>query len=268
MRHFAAILICASVSTSVACAPQRTPEPDEAGAHAHWSYQGETAPEHWAEIEKDSDCDGRSQSPVNIVAINARAVGDAGELEIHYPSVTRLHDVRNNGHSIQFDFSHGDHIRYRGHEYDLKQIHFHEPAEHLLNGVRYPIEIHLVHQREDGSLAVIAIFGEEGAESRLFEFFESYLPIEVGQTKPLDLPVDLTSLLPHDTSYFSYSGSLTTPPCTGGVRWFVVRQPIAVSLESVLLLRQNMPLNNYRDEQALNGRVVTLDAAGAVVPRP
>ena len=106
----------------------------------HWSYQGESGPAHWAEIEKNSDCDGLHQSPVNIIEFNSQPGSeDELSLEIHYEDETKIHDVINNGHSIQYNFELGDYIKFQGKRYDLKQVHFHEPAEHTINGIRYPI---------------------------------------------------------------------------------------------------------------------------------
>lgn len=224
----------------------------------HWSYQGETSPEHWAEIEKNSFCDGKSQSPINIIEKDAQ-LSTANNLEFHYSPSTVLKMVENNGHSIQFDFEAGDSITFNNKSYSLKQLHFHEPAEHLINGIKYPIEIHLVHLNKDNEITVLGILGMEGEESQLFEFFESFLPIEKGQTKDINQSLDLTSLFPENKSFYSYSGSLTTPPCSEKVNWVVFKNPIVISVEEVLKLKNNMPLNNYRNEQPLNDRTVYLN---------
>lgn len=223
---------------------------------ADWSYSGENAPEHWAEIEKHSDCGGQNQSPINIIASRSLPAQTENVLDIYYSDETILHKVDNNGHSIQFSFEKGDSIVYNNKSYHLKQIHFHEHSEHLINGMIYPIEIHLVHMSKDNEIAVIAILGQEGEESQIFEFFESFLPLKMGESKLIDLKQDLNDLFPDDRSFFSYVGSLTTPPCTENVNWIVFKESIILSLEEVEKLRQNMPLNNYRNEQALNGRKV------------
>ena len=229
---------------------------EESSHKKHWSYEGETAPEYWAEIEENSDCGGANQSPINIIEINAQPVPSVKNLEIMYSPKTILKQVNNNGHSIQFDFNQGDSIQYMESTYHLKQIHFHEPAEHFINGIKYPIEIHLVHQNSEGNITVLGILGAEGNESQLFEFFESFLPLKNGETKSIESELDLTTLFPKNKSYFSYQGSLTTPPCTENVNWIVFKDPIILSLEEVLKLKNNMPINNYRNEQPLNGRTV------------
>ncbi|MEC3908548.1 carbonic anhydrase family protein [Tamlana sp. 2201CG12-4] len=224
--------------------------------NSHWSYSGETSPEHWTEIEKNSDCDGQLQSPVNIIHRSADSVKTDHNLKILYTPTTLISEVENNGHSIQFDFEPGDSINYKNDTYFLKQIHFHEPSEHKINGVIYPIEMHLVHVSKSGKITVLGVLGEEGDESQLFEFFESFLPLENGSKKEIHQKIDLSSLFLEDKHYYSYGGSLTTPPCTESVNWVVFKEPIVLSVEEVLKLKSNMPINNYRNEQPLNGRIV------------
>jgi carbonic anhydrase len=236
--------------------PAHTNTPE---AEHHWSYEGETSPEHWIEIEKNSDCDGKHQSPINIIDKDADSAATKGNLKILYTPTTHISKVENNGHSIQFDFEAGDSISYKNETYFLKQIHFHEPSEHKINGIIYPIEIHLVHVSKSGNITVLGVLGEEGTESQLFEFFENFLPIKNGTTKEKHKKIDLSSLFLKDKNYYSYGGSLTTPPCTEGVNWVVFKQPIILSVDEVLKLRNNMPNNNYRNEQPLNEREVKLN---------
>ncbi len=223
----------------------------------HWSYSGETSPKYWIEIEKGSNCDGKHQSPINIIHKNVDSVKIQENLKIQYSPVTLISEVENNGHSIQFDFETGDSINYNNETYYLKQIHFHEPSEHKINGIIYPIEMHLVHISKAGEITVLGLLGEEGDDSQLFEFFESFLPIKENVVKDIHQKIDLSSLFLEDKHYYSYSGSLTTPPCTENVNWIVFKESIILSVEEVLKLKNNMPINNYRNEQPLNERVVT-----------
>ncbi|MCB4799445.1 carbonic anhydrase [Neotamlana laminarinivorans] len=222
----------------------------------HWSYQGETAPKHWAEIEANTECDGLHQSPINIIHTHTDSVKNRSDLKIHYSPSTYIEKVNNNGHSIQFDFEIGDSIFYKNDIYYLKQIHFHEPSEHKINGIIYPIEIHLVHINKHGEISVLGILGEEGNESQLFEFLESFLPLKNGDTKYIHKKIDLSSLFQHSKDYYTYNGSLTTPPCTENVNWILFKKPIILSVEEILKLKNNMPVNNYRNEQALNDRTI------------
>jgi len=181
------------------------------------------------------------------------------DLKILYNPKTLLNKVENNGHSIQFDFEAGDSINYKNETYYLKQIHFHEPSEHRINGIIYPIETHLVHVSKTGKITVLGVLGEEGDESQLFEFFESFLPLENGATKNIHHNINLSSWFLAERHYYSYSGSLTTPPCTEGVNWIVFKEPIVLSVDEVLKLKNNMPVNNYRNEQPLNNREIKLN---------
>ncbi|WP_343329474.1 carbonic anhydrase family protein [Polaribacter staleyi] len=226
----------------------------------HWTYAGETAPEHWAEIEKNSDCGGKKQSPINIIDVDTKPqVEKENPLNILYSPSTKLKQAINNGHSIQFDFETGDSIQYKGNTYFLLQLHFHEPSEHTINGVRFPLEIHLVHKSKSNKYTVMSILAKEGTKSQLFEFFESFLPIKENETKEIHKPLDLSTLFPKNTNFYSYGGSLTTPPCTESVNWMVFKEPIIISVDEVLKLKSNMPKDNYRNEQPLNDRVVTLN---------
>lgn len=219
----------------------------------HWSYEGETGPEHWAEIDSN-DCDGKFQSPVDIV--NAQP-SDLEPLHIYYSDETKIQDVTNNGHSIQFNFDLGDYIVLNGEKYELKQFHFHEPAEHTVKGVRYPLSIHLVHLNKYGKYAVLEVMAEESAtNSESFDFLEGYLPLYVEETKDIGESFNINTVLPEKKQYYTYTGSLTTPPCTEDVQWFIFKAPVGVSLKMTKMLHDIMPLNNYRNTQPINGRVI------------
>jgi len=225
-------------------------------AHDEWTYEGETGPEHWFEIEKQSDCAGKSQSPINIIDIDTEEDHSLGPISIFYSSKVKIHDVTNNGHSILYNFEKGDYITLNDENYDLKQIHFHEASEHTINGVRYPLEIHLLHVSESNKIAALAVMAIEGKNSKPFDFLEKYLPVQIGETKEINANFDLNLNLPINKEYYTYSGSMTTPPCTEGVSWYVFKTPITVSLNQVKKLQELMPIRNYRDEQPLNGRIV------------
>ncbi len=224
----------------------------------HWSYMGETGPEHWAELEKQSDCNGNQQSPIDIIDFDVTKDLSLSPISFHYSSNVKLHDITNNGHSIQYNFEAGDYIRVNNQKYELAQFHFHEASEHTINGVRYPLEMHLVHIGDENKIAVLAIMATEGANSEPFDFLEKYLPIEMGQTKQINADFNLSMNLPEDKTYYMYKGSLTTPPCTQNVSWYIFKNSITISKEQVNRLKVLMPMNNYRTEQALNGRKVKI----------
>jgi carbonic anhydrase len=228
----------------------------------HWSYEGETGPLHWAEIEKDSDCNGLRQSPINIIDVDVASEPIADPIKIFYSSDVKIHDISNNGHTIQYNFEKGDYITIKDEKYELKQIHFHDASEHTINGVRYPLEMHMVHAGPNDQLAVIAVMAIEGKNSEPFDFLEKYLPVERGEVKEINANFDLNLNLPDNRDYYTYKGSLTTPPCTESVNWFVFKNPITVSLNQVKQLQVLMPFHNYRDEQPLNGRKVMKYVSG------
>lgn len=230
------------------------------GQDSHWAYEGEMGPEHWTELE-GSACSGEQQPPVNIIRTDAApARSSAWPMELHYSPQTMIFDAVNNGHSIQFDFAKGDELTFRGERFSLTQLHFHEPSEHTLNGVRYPIEMHMVHFSEKiQQFVVLAVLGYEGKPSPGYEQLESVLPLAPGERSEINKAFDLESILPSRlTPRFHYTGSLTTPPCTEGVYWVVFEEPFMLSEPQVELLKRNMPRNNYRDVQPLNGREVSL----------
>lgn len=222
----------------------------------HWSYMGETGPEYWAELEKDSACNGDQQSPIDIITVEAIADSSLSPISIHYSENVKLHDITNNGHSIQYNFDMGDYIMVNDTKYNLIQFHFHEASEHTINGVRYPLEMHLVHISDENKIAVLGIMAIEGANSEPFAFLEKHLPVQMGETKKINTDFNLSMNLPEDKSYYTYEGSLTTPPCTQSVSWFVFKNSITIAKEQVNQLKALMPMNNYRTEQALNNRKV------------
>jgi len=258
---FAILLIIIAVTFSCQERKEATQENEvlEQTTHKtekHWSYEGETGAEHWKEFEKESDCGGEFQSPINIVDIAAVYEPNLNELEIHYGAATKILDVTNNGHSIQYNFEKEDYINFNGDKYELNQIHFHEASEHTINGIRFPMEIHFVHLNKDNKITVLGVLVQEGKSSSQFEFLETYLPLNVGETKEINMPFDLNLNLPLNKDYYSYAGSLTTPPCSEGVNWFVFKEPITISLEPVEKIRAFMTLNHFRNEQKMNGRIV------------
>ncbi|MEE4279161.1 MAG: carbonic anhydrase family protein [Halieaceae bacterium] len=236
-------------------------EEKEHSGSPHWEYAGELGPEQWAELEGCSACNGEHQSPVNIIRTDTQPDSQANwPLVLRYPAETTIHSVVNNGHSIQYDFDRGDQLDFADNTYDLMQFHFHEPSEHTLNGIRYPIEMHLVHYNQEiDEYVVLAVVGYEGTPSDAYAFLEQYLPLQPGESRDIDKPFNLRTALPDSlTPRFHYRGSLTTPPCTESVNWIVFEEPFMLSHEQVVELQRVMPFNNYRGTQPLNDRQVSL----------
>lgn len=221
----------------------------------HWEYSGAAGPEYWGKLKPEfSACAaGQSQSPINIVGSGQ---GAAPSLEFNYkPSDLR---VINNGHTIQVNYAAGSSITVDGQPYDLVQFHFHTPSEELINGRAFDMVIHLVHKNKAGQLAVVAVLLKQGSEQSALASIWPRLPANAGpEQQYADVKIDANKLLPADKKrYFSFSGSLTTPPCTEGVRWFVMKNPITLS-EAQFKRFADIYSYNARPVQPIYKRVVT-----------
>jgi carbonic anhydrase len=219
----------------------------------HWGYAGELDPAHWGDLSPEfATCkEGQTQSPIDIRY--ARPL-DYQPLSFQYRSDALA--IINNGHTMQVDPGPGSFLVVNGHEYALQQFHFHTPSEHRIRGAQADMELHLVHRDAQGKIAVVAVLMNAGRHinstlKRIAEVLppvgESFYGRQVA-TNPL-------FLLPPDRSYFSYPGSLTTPPCTEGVDWFVMAEPVEVDAALVARFRQAMGVN-ARPPQPDNGRPV------------
>ena len=222
----------------------------------HWSYYGETGPNHWGELSAEfATCkSGQAQSPVNI---GRQTIGMLPPLQVHYRSSPIF--VVNTGHSIKIEVPQGSHLTVDGKDYELKQFHFHTPSEHASSGRQLAMEIHFVHESRDGELAILAVLARTTYRphptlNRIWEF----LPHQAGETNiPARLRINPVSLIPANRDYATYLGSLTTPPCTEGVRWFVLQTPLRVSRAQVEKLALGIIGDNARPVQPLNGRTIT-----------
>lgn len=231
----------------------------EQHSEIHWSYfDGPGGPENWGEISKANlACSkGKTQSPININVDNAVKV-DLDPLEFMYrPSPLSIVD---NGHTVMVNYGEGSNLLVNGRQYRLIQFHFHKPSEEAINGERMDMVVHLVHQHHDGSLAVVGVLmstkGLSGSDKK------SWWGSSYGQANPListlwnNLPlvkekvsspgvlIDVNQLLPNDKAFYTYMGSLTTPPCSENVLWFVMKNPISVSEDQVKNFGRLYPMN-------------------------
>jgi carbonic anhydrase len=200
----------------------------QANSKIHWGYLGEVAPAHWGDLSKEFKMckEGKVQSPINIVPTKDV---DLKPLEIDYK--TSAKSVVNNGHTIQINIKDGSTLKLDGKIYKLKQFHFHVPSENNINGDVFPLEAHFVHQSDDGSLAVVAVMFKEGKENvtlkKIWNHFDKLK--EEGQVKCNLSSKDILALIPKDSQYYKFMGSLTTPPCSENVRWQVYKTPLSVS---------------------------------------
>ena len=203
------------------------PAPDHLDMAPHWDYLGVEGPAHWGLLTPEyMTCEtGRQQSPINITM--AQHNDHPEELTFQYQT-SELHQL-NKGHTIQVSHASGCRVDLNHQPYKLRQFHFHEPSEHHIDGKAYPMEMHLVHQDTRGHTLVIAVMMAVGRDEPVFDKLWKWLPDQVGRDVPVPVDIRLGDLLPTDTHHFSYSGSLTTPPCTEGVRWIVLENPMSIA---------------------------------------
>ena len=248
----------AAVEGTAAGAPSGAAHTAGSSAHggdAHWGYEGETGPQAWGKLKPDFNicAIGKRQSPIHIESGNTLQ-GPAEPVQFAYtPSNGTL---VNTGHTIQVDVQGENTITVRGSAYRLLQFHFHTPSEEQINSKRFPMVAHLVHKNNEGQLAVVAVLLDEGAASPFIDKVWTYMPLEANDRvrMPPGL-LNVSELLPTDQRYYQFMGSLTTPPCSEGVLWMVMKQPVTISKGQYKLFTQLYP-NNARPVQAVNGRVV------------
>ena len=224
-------------------------------AGPHWSYGGKDGPDHWSELDKAfSVCQaGHHQSPIDI---RAPKPADLPPIQFTYQPAP-LHIV-NNGHTIQVNYAPGSFIAVGDKRYELKQFHFHHPAEEKINGKGFAMVAHLVHAAPDGALAVVAVLLDPGAADPAIASMWQHLPAHEGPEETLaDLRIDASALLPQDRGYYTFDGSLTTPPCTESVTWFVLKTPKRISQSQADVFGKIYP-NDARPTQPLYDRDVRM----------
>ncbi len=234
------------------------PPAHAAAAHAHWGYVGDGAPERWAELSpENAQCGiGTRQSPIDI------REGIRVDLEkINFDYRPSNFSVLDNGHTIQLNVAPGNALQVMGRRFELLQFHFHRPSEERINGRQYDMDAHLVHKDADGKLGVVAVLLERGRDQALIQTIWNNLPLEKGQALAAPGLLDLNQLLPEDRSYFTYMGSLTTPPCSEGVLWMVMRTPVQLSANQIAIFARLYPMN-ARPIQSGSGRLIKESSGG------
>jgi len=226
-------------------------------AQDNWSYSGGNGPQAWHQLSPaNALCRaGQRQSPINIEGtdpvIMHRLVTDY--------KVTPI-NMKNNQHTVSMTYGGGSLLRVGAKMFTLQSLSFHAPAEHTVSGKRYPLSIQFMHTGPGGTRAIIETLVEEGRENIAAREFLSNIPLEPGQNaKNGKIFVNARDLMPTDKSYYRYMGSLTTPPCSEGVHWYVLKQPIQLSKVQISLLKGVVSGENARPVQARNNRII-LDA--------
>jgi carbonic anhydrase len=218
----------------------------------HFGYSGEAGPANWGKLDaKNVLCAiGRNQSPIDLKDF---VEADLQPLRQDYKATAA--EVVNNGHTIQVNYAPGSTLAVAGRTFELKQFHFHAPSENRINGRQFPMEAHLVHADKDGNLAVVAVMFEEGGANQLLTSVWSAMPAKEGKTA-LPGGLSVTGLLPASTDYYRFNGSLTTPPCSEGVMWLVVKRPATASKAQIDQFSRTMGFANNRPIQPVNARPV------------
>lgn len=237
---------------------QPTLQAADGHADPHWTYDEQ---ESWGELKDPlykppypyAECGiGQKQSPVNIDPRETVKVEKIDELKADYVDIPL--SLTNNGHTIRANTTQGN-LYVGSNEYDLVQFHFHAPSEHRVNGLTYPMEIHFVNGTADGRMAVLGVLVRAGAFNPAFQEILDQSPSQAGKTHETALMVKPSQLLPeHSEHFYTYAGSLTTPPCSEGVQWFILQDFLEVSQEQITSFTLKFFKDNARTEQNLNGR--------------
>ncbi len=241
----------------------------------HWGYSGHEGPENWASLTADNfACTGKNQSPINLTGFI-----EAELTPIKFNYQTGGNEIINNGHTIQVNYEQGSRIELDGKIFNLLQVHFHAPSENHINGHSYPLEAHFVHASNDGDLAVVAVMYEEGSpkkvlqvhtdefrdkvvvavmapQDKMLENLWAVMPTQPGEKLTLSERINVDKLLPNHRNYYRFNGSLTTPPCSEGVRWLVMKDVVTISKAQIVAFEEVLSEPNNRPLQAVNARPV------------
>ncbi len=227
--------------------------PSVMASETTWKYEGKQGSAHWAELsEKFGLCaSGVNQSPINITSV---IDANLPPLIINYHQ-SQASEI-NNGHTVQANIKGDNTFTNDDGTFDLLQFHFHAPSENTIEGKSFPLEAHFVHADQNGRLAVIGVMLELGKENAELKKLWVNMPKSSHSKKTLIKELSAIKLLPEEKSYYRFNGSLTTPPCTEGVRWFVLKDTIEASQAQIDKFRKVMGTDTNRPVQPINARVI------------
>lgn len=223
----------------------------------HWSYEGTEGPEHWGDLDPEyAACEaGHEQSPIDIRDVKKVALP---AMRFEYKSGP-LKYLINNGYTIRVNYhapGSGDFLIVGDKRYQLVQFHFHRPSEEYIDGKPYDMVVHLMHQSSDGEVAGVAVLLRAGRANATIQQIWAHMPKSEGKEEEIPgVAINPAGLLPQNAAYYTYTGSLTAPPCTEGVTWYVLKTPVDISAEEIDAFARLYP-HDVRPIQALNGRVV------------
>ncbi|MEI7469190.1 MAG: carbonic anhydrase family protein [Chloroflexota bacterium] len=228
----------------------------KAKAAPAWAYNGDEGPAKWGDLSSEfAACKtGQEQSPIDLSKANLR---DISNISFNYqPSKI---NILNNGHTIQVNYDEGSYIVVDGKRYDLLQYHFHAPSEHSVNGKLADAEVHFVHKAADGTLAVVGVLLVQGPDNASLKTVWDNLPTTQGPVKTLTATTNAKELIPPSQTTYRYNGSLTTPPCSEGVKWHIMTQSMQLSAAQLKAFTNLFPVSN-RPIQPLFSRTLDLDS--------
>lgn len=223
-----------------------------AGAELDWGYTDAQAPAHWATLSHQYQaCAGQNQSPINI---QNTIKANLPPLKFDYQ--TKAQSIINNTHTVQVNFGEGSFLTLDEQKFGLQQFHLHSPSENTIQGKSYPMEMHLVHASKAGDLTVVAVMFEEGNENQKLKKLWKELPSKTGKELKLKQHDIAAAFLPQNLEYYRFNGSLTTPPCSEGVRWVVFKEIQQASKQQIQAFSQLLSHSNNRPIQAQNARLI------------
>lgn len=231
---------------------------------SQWDYSAPRGPAQWGHMPGYETCSlGADQSPIAIesgeVAGLSNVTSDNSMAALQPAWQSSVVDLINTGHTLQVAYPAGSGLEFNGQSYELKQFHFHSPSEHILNERQYPLEVHFVHSSPKG-LMVVGVFFKVGAENATLKKIWEKAPSTPGQAQAA-LTLNALAFLPSSPEFFTYQGSLTTPPCSENVRWVVMAQPVEASASQLQFMQKLLGTTNNRPVQALDGREILQENA-------
>ncbi|MCL2776557.1 MAG: carbonic anhydrase family protein [Polyangiaceae bacterium] len=254
MRSTIIVFLALLGTACQSAAPAAPAESPGSQTPSSWAYGGTTGPEHWGKLAKEyAACQaGRHQSPIDLKPQTAAPL-DKKDFSVSYHSTHVT--VINNGHTVQATppAGVGQTVSFMGEAFNLAQFHFHHPSEHTVTGQSFPMELHLVNTNAAGNITVVGVFIQEGAENTALASLFSKLPAEGAAAVATN--IDIQRLLPQNQTALTYSGSLTTPPCSEQVNWVVMESPIEMSKNQIAAFAKLFP-DNHRPVQELNDRTI------------
>lgn len=256
--NFLLLLIAATVVPSFLSAQEADYSRYVSPWRTPWDYQGPRGYEHWTPLDPDyATCNtGKQQSPIDIRSTEKAQLPPLRFEYINEP----VRYVINNGHTIRVNYHDapgtGSYLVIGDKRYQLTQFHFHRPAEELIHGKQYDMVLHLMHKASDGEVAAVAVLLKTGNANPIVRQLWEHMPEKEGQVAVPGMSLNPAGMLPdHTGSYYLYTGSVTAPPCTEGVKWLILKTPVEVSAAQIKAFAKLYP-DDVRPVQPLNGRIV------------